>query len=107
MLRIMTQVPAKTKFSESLGDSRYVSVDVDRDVTIGDFNNSGKRTLLTTPRWVRLVEEMDQIDSAVECAAMLIPTQYKFHVGANWFIPVSGAFARDVCVCVCRYIAIA
>jgi len=85
----MTQAPAKSKFSESLGNSRYVSVDVDRDVTIGDHDNSGKCALLTAPRWVRLVEQMDEMDSAVECTATLKPTQYKFHVGGNWFISVS------------------
>ena len=89
MLRIMMQVPAKTKFSESLGDSRFISVDVDKDVTIGDLDNSGKRALLTAPRWVKLVEEMDQIDSAIKHAVMLKPTQYKFHVGGNWFISIS------------------
>ena len=89
MLRIMTQAPAKSKISESLGDSRYVSMNVNRDVMIGDHDNSGKRALLTAPRWVRLVEQMDEIDSAVERAATLKPTQYKFHVGGNWFISVS------------------
>jgi len=74
MLRIMMQAPIKSKFSESLGDSRYVSVDVDRDVTIADHDNRGKCALLTVPRWVRLVEQMDEIDSAVERAATLKPT---------------------------------
>ena len=89
MLRIMTHVPAKQIFSESLGESRFISVDVEKDVTIGDVNYIGKRALLTAPRWVRLVEELDNIDSAVECAATLKPTQYKFYIGANWFVSIS------------------
>jgi len=91
MLRIMTQTPVKSKFSESLGDSRFLSVDLENNVTIGDLVNSGKCALLTAPRWVRLVEQMDQIDSAVERAAKLKPTQYKFHLGGNWHISVSDA----------------
>jgi len=91
MLRIMTQMPVKSKFSESLGDTRFLSVDLEKDVTIADHENRGKRTLLTVPRWVRLVEQMDQIDSAVERAATLKPTQYRFHLGADWHISVSDA----------------
>jgi len=89
MLRIMTHAPVKSKFSESLGDTRFLSVDVEKDVTIGDTVNSGKRALLTAPRWVRLLEELDNIDSAVERAATLKPTQYRFHLGGNWHISVS------------------
>jgi len=89
MLGIMTHVPVKPKFSESLGDSRFLSVDLEKDVTIGDRVNSGKRALLTAPRWVRLVEELDNIDSAVERAATLKPTQFKFHLRGNWHISVS------------------
>ena len=89
MLRIMTHAPVKSKFSESLGDSRYLSVDVEQDVTIGDQDNSGKCALLSAPRWVRLVEHMDEIDSAVQRAATLKPTQYKLHLGGNWFISIS------------------
>jgi len=89
MLRIMTHAPVKSKFSESLGDSRYLSVDVEQDVTIADQDNSGKRALLSAPRWVRLVEHMDDIDSAVQRAATLKPTQYKLHLGGNWFISIS------------------
>ena len=50
MLRIMMQGPAKTKFSKSLGDSKFIHMDVDKDVTIGDINYSGKCALLTAPR---------------------------------------------------------
>jgi len=89
MLRIMTHVPVKTKFSESLGDSRFLSVDLEKDVTIGDRVNSGKRALLTAPRWVRLVGELDQINSAVERAATLKPTKFRFHLGDNWHISIS------------------
>ena len=64
-------------------------MDVDKDVTIGEFDNSGKCAFLTAPRWVKLVEEMEEIDKAIERAATLKPTQYKFHVGGNWFISVS------------------
>ena len=86
MLRIMTQVPVKSKFLESLGDTRFLSVDVEKDVTIGDNVNRGKRALLTAPR---LVEQMEQIDSAVERAATLKPTQYKLYLGSNWYISIS------------------
>jgi len=70
----MTQLPAETKFTESLGDSRFISVDQDKDVTIGDFDYSGKRALLTAPHWVKLVEEMEEIDNAVARAATLKPS---------------------------------
>jgi len=98
MLRIMTQTPVKSKFSESVGDTRFLSVDLEKDVTIGDHVNSGKRALLTAPRWVHLLEQMDQIDSAVERAATLKPTQYKFHLGGNLHISVSDALPFvDIC----------
>ena len=65
MLRIMTHLPSIPKFYETLGDSRFVSVDEDKDVTIGDTQYKGQRALLNAPRWVKLCEHMDQIDSAV------------------------------------------
>jgi len=66
-------------------------VDLEKDVTIGDHENRGKRALLTARRWVCLVERMDEIDSAVERVATLKPTQYKFHLGVDWHISVSDA----------------
>ena len=72
MLRIVTQTPVKSKFSESLGESRFLSVDLEKDVTIGDDVNSGKRALLTAPRWVYLVEQMDQIDVVVQLSLIHI-----------------------------------
>jgi len=91
MLRIVTQMPVKSKFSKSLGDTRFLSVDLEKDVTIGDHENRGKRALLTARHWVCLVERMDEIDSAVERAATLKPTQYKLHLGADWYISVTDA----------------
>jgi len=85
----MTHLPVKSKFSESLGDSRYLSVDVEKEVTIGDHDRTAKRALLSATRWLRLVSQMDDIDAAVERAATLKPTQYKVHVGGNWFISVN------------------
>ena len=89
MLRIMTHLPAIPKFYKTLGDSRFVSVDEDKDVTIGDTQYKGKRALLSAPRWVKLCEHMDQVDSAVERAATLKPTQYKLYLGDNWFLSIS------------------
>ena len=66
-------------------------MDLEKDVTIADHENHGKCALLTARRWVCLVERMDEIDSAVECAATLKPTQYKLHLGADWYISVTDA----------------
>ena len=64
-------------------------MDDEKDVTIGDFNTSGKHALFTAPRWVKFFEAIEEIDKAVECAATLKPTKYKFHVGSNCYISVS------------------
>jgi len=85
----MTHVSAKVKFSYPLNESRFVSMDDNKDVTIGDLNTIAKRALLNAPCWVKLVEEMEEIDKVVERAAMLKLTKYKFHVGDNWFISIS------------------
>jgi len=89
MLRILTQTPVKSKFTESLGDTRFLSVDVEKDVTIADRENRGKRALLTAQRWICLLERMDQIDLAVERATTLKPTQFKVHLGQDWYVSVS------------------
>ena len=80
MLKIVTQTPVKWKFSESLGNTRFLSVDVEKDVTIADHENRGKRALLTARRWVYLVERMDEVDLAVERATTLKPTQFKLYL---------------------------
>ena len=91
MLRILTQTPVKLKFSESLGDTRFLSVDVEKDVTIADRENRGKCALLMARRWICLVERMDDVDSAVERAITLKPTQFKVHLGEDWYVSVSDA----------------
>ena len=100
MLRIMTHVPAKVKFSYPLDEARFVIVDDNKDMTIGDLNTIAKRALLNAPRWVKLVEEMEEIDTVVERAATPKPTKYKFHVGDNWFISISDELPFvDICRC--------
>ena len=89
MFKIPTQMPVKTKFSESLGESRFLNVDTEKDVSIGDKLNTAKRALLTAPRWVYLVEQIDQIDVVVQRAMTLKPTHFKLHLGSTWHLSVS------------------
>ena len=89
MLRLVAPTPVKAKFTESLGDTRYLSVDVEKDVTIADRDKRGKRALLTAQRWICLVERMADVDSAVERAITLKPTHFKVHLGQDWYVSVS------------------
>jgi len=91
MLKLVAQQTSvvKTKFSESLGESRFLSVDMEKDVAIADKANVGKRALLMAPRWVYLVERMEQIDLVVQRAITLKPTHFKLHLGSNWYLSVS------------------
>ena len=89
MLRMA--IPVKSKFTEWLGESRYLSVDTEKDVTIADRDNRGKRALLTAQRWICLLEQMDDVESAVERAITLKPTQFKVHLGQDWYVSVSDA----------------
>ena len=89
MLRLVTPTPVKAKFTEWLGETRYVSVDVEKDVIIADRDNRGKRALLTAQRWICLLERMADVDSAVERAIMLKPTQFKVHLGQDWYVSIS------------------
>jgi len=89
MLRLVTPTPVKAKFTEWLGETRYVSVDVEKDVIIADRDNRGKRALLMAQRWICLVERMADVDSAVERAITLKPTQFKVHLGQDWYVSIS------------------
>ena len=64
-------------------------MDLKKDVTIGDNVNRGKRALLMARRWACLLERMDDVDAAVERATTLKPTQFKVHLGEDWYVSVS------------------
>ena len=82
-------MPVKAKFTEWLCDTRYLSVDTEKDVTIADRDNRGKRALLTPQRWICLLERMEDVEAAVERATTLKPTQFKLHLGQDWYLSIS------------------
>jgi len=88
MLRIMSLELVKTKKTFNSGTSRFVYVDEENDITICDATN-GKRAIFTASRWVKFVEEIQNIDRAIEHAITLKPTDYKVHLGGNWYVTVT------------------
>jgi len=87
MLRIMSLELVKTKKMFNIGTSRFVDVDEENDVTIRATTN-GKRAIFTASRWVKFVEKIQNIDRAIERAITLKPTDYKVHLGGNWYVIV-------------------
>ena len=51
-------------YTASIGNSRYMSVDDDNEVTIAD-DEKECRAFFTEPRWAKFVGEMSDIDVAV------------------------------------------
>ena len=72
----------------SIGLSRYVDVNSEKQVTVRDEKNIVKRAVFSAIRWVKFCEQIQHIDAAIERAITLKPTDYRCHIGSNWHIMV-------------------
>ena len=82
-------------YTFNIGDSRNVCVNEDDDVTIAD-ENSGKRAFFVDRRWVRFVQEIPNIDRAIQRAILYKPTNFQYHLGGQWYVRVSDWFHNIV-----------
>jgi len=81
--------PVKVKRCLSIGSSRYVDVDSEKQVTVRDESNIMKRAVFSAVRWVKFCEQISSINAAIERAITLKPTNYRCHVGGNWHITIN------------------
>ena len=82
------ETPVKVKHTFSIGSSRYVDVDSEKQVTVRDEMNIVKLAVFSAIRWVKFCEQIPHIDAAIERAIMLKPTDYRCHIGGNWHTTV-------------------
>ena len=82
------QQPVKMLHTFHIGASRNVNVDEENHVTICD-QETGKRAFFTAQRWVRFVQEIPQIDIAVQCAMTFKQTVLQLHIGGQWYVGVT------------------
>jgi len=87
-MRMMVSEPVKEKYSLNIGTNKWVSVDEENDVFIRDLDN-GKHAFFTPPRWVKFAEDVPCIDKAVQIAMTLKPTDFRIHIGGNWYVSVT------------------
>jgi len=82
------ETPVKVKRLLSIGSSRYVDVDSEKQVTVCDETSIVKRAVFSAIRLVKFCEQILHIDAAIERAITLKPTDYRCHISGNWHIMV-------------------
>ena len=81
--------PVKVKRSLSIGSSRYIDVDSEKQVAVRDETNIVKHAVFSAVRLVKFCEQISNIDAAIERAITLKLTNYRCHIGGNWHITVN------------------